>query len=292
MERRALDTTAGSGSIPTIQSGMMIDLLRNRVLLARLGATMLNGMVGDFEIPKQTAAGTAQWVAEAGAAAASNQTIGQVAFSPKTLSAHTDVTRKFVKQTSIDAEQFVRNDLTRVLAIELDRAGFNGSGTGAEPEGILQNAGITTVDLGANGGAPTWAKVVEMETVVAQQNADINTLAYVTNAQGRGKLKVTEKATGTAKFLWDDGNLLNGYQAHATQQIPANLADGTGTNLSAMVFGDFSTVFIALWGAVDVLVDPYSLSTSGGVRIVFLQDLDIKFRHAESLSKIVDMITA
>jgi hypothetical protein len=76
----------------------------------------------------------------------------------------------------------------------------------------------------------------------------------------------------------------------ATNQIPTNLTKGSGTNLTAMIFGDFSTVHIAMWGGVDVLVDPYSLSTAGSVRVVCLLDTDIKFRNTESLAKIVDMV--
>ena len=284
-------TTTGVGALQTGTATTMIGLLRNRTLAIQLGATMMNNMVGDFDIPKQTASGSAYWVTEGNAPTTSNQTIGQVAFSPSTVGAYTDYTRRFTKQTSVDAEGFVRGDLNRVVALEIDRTVFNGSGSGAEPEGILQNSSIPTVAIGTNGGALTWGTVVDMETEVAQDNADAASMAYVTNAKVNGHAKQTQKVSGEARFIVE-GNESNGYPFAVSNQIPSDLTKGSGTALSAAVFGDFSTVFIATWGGVDINVDPFALSTSGGVRVVVLLDADVQFRHAEALSKCVDIDAA
>lgn len=252
---------------------------------------MMSDMVGIFDIPKQTGVGQSYWVTEGNAPTESGQTIGQVSFTPSTLGAFTDITRRFVKQTSLDAEQFVRNDLSRVIAIELDRAGINGSGSGAEPQGILQNSSVTTVAMGANGAAPTWAKTVELESTIAAANADSGNMAYLTSCVGRGKMKTTEKGSaGYPVYLWGDQNQVNGYRAMATNQVPSNLTKGTGTNLTAMIFGDFSTVMYAFWGGLDVLVDPYTQSSSGGIRVVALIDATLKILQTERLAKIVDLI--
>jgi HK97 family phage major capsid protein len=290
-ERRDFDTTAGAGAIQTTKLySRFIDMLRNRMTVAAMGATFLTDMVGPFEIPKQTGTGAAYWVTEGNSPTESAQAIGQVAFTPKTVGAFTDITRKFLKQTSMDGERFARNDLARVLGLETDRAAYNGSGSGAEPTGILQNGSITTVAIATDGGAPTWEKIVALESTVAAVNADVGGMGYVTSAVGRGKLKTTVKVSNFPEYLWGRDNMVNGYRAVATNQIPSNLTKGSGTNLTAMIFGDFSTVHIAMWGGVDVLVDPYSLSTAGSVRVVCLLDTDIKFRNTESLAKIVDMV--
>lgn len=291
VERRDLGTSQAAGVIQTTVLGnRFIDLLRNRVVLANLGATVMEDMVGPFALPKQASSGAGYWVAEGNAPTESQQAIGQVSFTPATLGAFTDITRSLTKQTSMSAEQFVRDDLTRVLAIELDRTGINGSGSGAQPTGILQDSEIATVAIGTNGGAPTWAKIVEMESTVAAANADVASMAYLTSALGRGKLKTTEKGSaGYPVYLWDSGNLVNGYRAVATNQVPSNLSKGSGSNLTAAIFGDFSALVMAMWGGVDIVVDPYSQSTSGTVRVVALVDAQIKFRTKESLCKIVDM---
>lgn len=290
-ERRALNTTTGAGAVQTSFMGdRFIDALRNRMVLSALGATVLEDLVGVCDIPKLTGTGAAYWVAENTDPTVSSQTVGQVSLSPTTVGAYTDVTRRLIKQTSLGAENLVRNDLTTVVAIELDRAGINGSGSGAEPQGIMQNNSIPTVAIGTNGGAPTWAKLVELESTIATANADTGRMGYLTSNYGRGKLKTTEKGSaGYPIFLWDSNNTINGYQAVATSQVPSNLAKGSGTNLTSVIFGDFASVFIGMWGGIDVNVNPYSNSTNGGVRITTLLDCDIKFRRVESLAKIVDM---
>jgi hypothetical protein len=51
-----------------------------------------------------------------------------------------------------------------------------------------------------------------------------------------------------------------------------------------LLFGNFGDLIIGQWGVLDVLVDPYTLGTSGGIRIRLMQDVDIAVRHAESFA--------
>lgn len=290
LSTRALDTTNGAGGINKTVATTFIELLRDRTLLNTLGASMIGGLVGDFTIPKQTGGATAYWLAEGNAPTGSNATLGQVGFSPRTVGAYTDISRKFVNQTALDAEAFVRNDLATVLAIAIDKAGLAGSGAGNEPTGILNDGAVPAVAIGANGGAATFAKMVELETAVATANADMGRLAYVTNAKVRGALKTKDKGTDTGKFVWNDDNTVNGYAAHATNLIPSNLTKGSGTNLSAAIFGNWADLVIAMWGGLDILVDPYTGSSSGTVRITALQDVDVKLRQSASFAKIADIV--
>ena len=292
-ERRDFDTTAGTGGIPTILAPRMIDALRNRIVMTRLGAQLLTGMIGNFSIPKLTGTGSAYWVAEGSAPTESAQSVGQVSFTPKTLGAFTDITRKLMLQSSIDAEQLVMDDLMKVIAIELDRVGLNGSGSGAEPTGIMQNGACPTVALGTNGAAPTWDMLVDLETNVGDANIDVAGCAYVTSPVGRGKLKKTLHAGSTAAdYLWDRReNTINGYPTAVTKQIPKTLTKGSsGAVCTAAVFGDFTQAVYAMWGALDLLVDPYTSSTTGTVRIVALQDVDFQLRNAAAFAKCVDML--
>lgn len=296
VERRDLDVSAGTGAQQTGTATSMIALLRNRARVVQLGATLMSDMVGTFDLPKQTGAATASWVTEGNAASESNQTIGQIAFAPSTLSTWTDYTRKFVMQTGIDAEQFVRSDLMAVAALEIDRTVINGSGSGEEPEGILQNSSIPTVALGTDGAAPTRASMIDLETEVNQDNADGNSMGYLTNSKVKGKLKQTATDAGSGLFVWGEGmgggDFVNGYRAAVSNQVPSNLTKGSsGAVCSAAIFGDWASVLIAFWSGMDLLVDPYTGGNAGTVRVSLLQDADVQFRHEESFSKIVDALT-
>lgn len=290
IQQRALDTTTGAGALAHTVSTSVIEALRNRTIMGRLGATMMTGLVGTLDLPKQTAKNTAYWVGEATDVTGSNATIGQIEMAPSTLGGYTDLTRRFIKQTAIDAEAFARKELLSAIQLELDRVGLNGSGSGAEPEGILQNSDLPIVAIGTNGGAPTHAKVVALETTIAVANADSGSLSYCTSASGRGKLKTTEKGSaGFPIYLWGDDNTVNGYPVFASNQVPSNLTKGSGTDLTALLFGDFSTCVYGLWSGFDVLLDMITLAKSGGVRIITLIDAQFKIRQIERLAAIIDM---
>lgn len=266
-------STAGGNLVATdLLSGSFIELLRNKIVVQQLGATMLTGLQGQVAIPRLTGGATAYWVGEAVAVTASNQTVDQVTLSPKTVGAKTVYSRKLLLQSSISVENLVRNDIAKVLAIEIDRAALYGSGSSSQPTGIKNISGISTSDFAAN--TPTFLEMIGLETLVAAANADIGSLAYLTNATGRGALKGTQKATNQAMFVWD-GNTVNGYKAEVSNQVAAN----------DFWFANWADLLIGMWSGLDILVDPYTGSSSGNVQIVALQDLDIAVRHPLSFAR-------
>jgi HK97 family phage major capsid protein len=293
--RRDLMTTPAADGGATVSTDLLsadfITLLRNAMVLSGLGTRMMTGLVGNIAIPRHTGAATAYWVNEGIAPTESQQAFDQVPMSPKTVGAFTDISRKLLLQSSLDVEAMVRMDLATVLGLEIERAAINGSGTSPEPRGILNTMDVPVVALGTNGGDLSWDAVVNMESEVAHRNADIGSLNYLTNAKVRGKLKRTFiDGPGSGERVWA-GTSVNGYNAAVTNAVPSNITKGTGTNLSALIFGNWSDLCIGMWGGLDLMVDPYTASTSGTVRVVALQDVDVALRHPESFSVIKDAKT-
>lgn len=298
VQRRDLEvgTGAGSSAGKTVATNLLassfIDLLRNKMSVTAMGAQFLSGLVGNIAIPRQTGGAAAYWVAESGSPTESAAAFDQVSMSPKTVGAYSDISRKLLLQSSIDIEAFVRNDLATVMALAIDLAALNGTGAGNQPTGVLKTSGIGDVAGGPNGAAPTWANIVELETGVAVANADAGTMGYLTNAKVRGKLKTTSKVSGQNGFVWEGGEL-NGYRAAVSNQVPSNLTKGTSSGVaSAIIFGNWADLIIGQWGTLDLMVDPYSNSTSGTVRVVALQDVDVAVRNAVSFSAMLDALTA
>jgi len=289
LERRDLNLTTGVGGInQAVLYQSFIEKLRHRTVIDKVGARFMAGLVGKLYIPRQSGAGSAYWVGEGSAPTASNQTIDQVTLQPTTLGAYTDITRQFINQTSLDAESLVRDDLAKVMGIEIDRAALQGDGTSNAPTGIGFAAGINHVHM--NGAALAWTDVVAQETVLAGNDIalEVETMAYVTTNKVRGALKTTLRSSvANAKFIWDDDNTVNGYPAlwsnnMQTTEGPAGSEAG-GTD-SSIIFADWSNLIVGMWGGLDILVDPYTGSNTGKVRIVALQDIDIKIRHVEAFT--------
>lgn len=265
--------TAGGNLVATeLDAGSFIDLLRNASALDQAGATVLTGLTGNVAIPRQSGAATAYWVAESGSPTESQQTVDQVSLVPRTVAAYTDFSRRLMIQSSIDVENMVRNDLARVIALKIDAAGLYGTGSSNEPLGLKNTTGIGTEDFAAD--APTFAEVVALESDVATANALLGSPVYLMNAAMRGNLKTTKKDAGSGIFIMENGEV-NGYRGVLSNQV----ASGD------LWFGNFADLIIGYFSGLDLMVDPYTHSTSGTVRVVAMQDCDIAIRHAESFSR-------
>ena len=149
----------------------------------------------------------------------------------------------------------------------------------------------------SNGAQPTWNNIVQLETAVAQANADLDTLGYLASPKCRGFLKQQTKVSAYPQYCWDDTRdalgrgIMNGYPAGVTAQIPNNGTKGTSTGVTTTIFyGAWSQLLISMWGGLDLLVDPYSLGTQGGIRVNALQSVDTNLRHPESFALMSDAL--
>ena len=75
-----------------------------------------------------------------------------------------------------------------------------------------------------------------------------------------------------------------------SNNVPSNLTKGTGTNLSAVIYGNFADLLIGMFGQLEILVDPYTDFAKGTVGVRALQSIDIAVRHAESFAAMQDAI--
>lgn len=272
---RDMNTTADAAIIADdFRGGDFIDVLRNASSVMQAGATMLTGLSGNVKIPKKTAASSAGWISsEGGASGESEPTVGQVTMAPKVLGAHTDITRLMMQQSSLDVEALVRNDLTASIALAIDLGALAGSGSSGQPTGVQNTSGINTPTNFA-GANPTFAEVVAMETAVAEDNALQGNLAYILPASMYGALKTTAKDAGSGQFVVAPDGSMNGYNAIVSNQVTAG----------DLYFGNFADLLIGMYGGLDIVVDPYTASSSGTVRIVALQTVDVAVRHAVSFA--------
>lgn len=295
-----LTNHTGEKTVATdLLAGSFIEMLRNSMMVKQMGARTLAGLVGDIAIPRQTGGATAYWLTEDQNSTDSVQAFDQLTMTPKTISGQTQVTRKLLQQSSIDVENLIRQDLATTLALAIDVTALHSDGTGNRPKGIVGTSGIATVALGANGLAPAYANIVDMETEVAVDNALFGSVGYLTNAKVRGQLKKTFiNTTGGETPVWQKGEgpgwgEMNGYRAGVSNQVASNLTKGTSSGVcSAIFFGNWADLLIGMWGGLDVIVDPYSGSSSGRIKVVMFQDLDMLIRHPESFSVILDALTA
>jgi len=247
-------------------TGSLIQYLRARTTVTGMGIRMLDGLVNNVAIPRVTGTGTTYWLAEAATVTASTQAFGQLTLMPHRLGADTFYTKQLLNQASLSVEAFVRDDLVAASAVELDRVYLNGSGTAGEPLGIFNTPGVGTITYSAT---PTLAKLLTQESDVAVANADIGAQAWLFSPAARAKLKAAVAFQNTASPLWDNNNMVIGYPATMSNNMPGNKS----------ILGVWSDFIAARWAGLDIVVDPYSLKKSEQIEVTIHQWVDCGIRH-------------
>lgn len=278
------------------ESGLFINSLTNKALVLEMGATRLSGLIESVSIPRQSGNASAAWYAEDASITESTPTFDAVTMAPKQVSGRIAYSKKLLVQGLPSIEQLMVNDLQRQIGLAIDVAAIHGTGASNQPTGIIATSGINTIALGTNGLAPTWAHIVQMETEVSVDNADMGSLGYLTNSKVRGKLKVTEKASTTGQFVWQDGlegfGTVNGYKAGVSNQVSSTLTKGSSSGVcSAILFGNWDSLLVGEWGAIDLVIDPYSDGAKANVRIYAHAFVDIAVRQPASFCVILDALT-
>ena len=99
-------------------------------------------------------------------------------------------------------------------------------------------------------------------------------------------------STVTGRYVWPaKQNTILGWPAIASVSVPNNITHGSGNNLTALVFADWSAVMVQMFASTTVLVNPYLQSVSGVIRLTYLQEVDVSVRHSPSIVRAFGLIT-
>jgi HK97 family phage major capsid protein len=275
-EYRAIVNVTGNATegkeIVGVEQTNILEPLREALVLTKAGATFLPGLVGDVSIPSYGGT-SALWKGETVVAVDGAGAFAEVELQPKRLTAFIDVSKQFLNQDSVGAEEMLKRDIVNAVAAKLENTIFGkAAGSATQPAGFFAVAPSIA-------GAATWDNVVGMETAVDTSNALVGNLSYITNAGGRGILKSTDKGTDTGKYLLE-GSEMNGYPVHVTNHVAKALQ--LGADEYGVVFGNWGDYVVGQWGGIDLVVDPYTVATEGKVRLVINAYFDAKPRRAAS----------
>ena len=261
-------------------------------VVAQLGARVMSGLQGDIAIPKLSASVTnTAFVAEGAAPSEGAAVFSQVTMAPKTLATYVDYTRKLALQSDPSVEAILRNDVVQTMASKIDQVAIDGGGSN-EPSGILEESDTQVVAIGTNGGALTYAKIVDMEAAIQNDNAMGSTINFITTPGVQGAMRqIPRQASGVeGNFILNDSNSILGHSVNVSTNVPSTLTKGsTSGSCHALILGNFSQVMLGFWSGVDVVIDSSTLSTSGGTRIAFFQDVDVAVRIPNAFCAIKDI---
>lgn len=275
-------TVAGTGAYLVATDnlgGSFVEMLRNESVVRQMGARVLSGLVGNVTIPKQTAGATAYWLAsESTQITEGNQTFGQLAMSPKTVGAYTEISRLLRLQSSPDAEGLIATDLAQQVAIAGDLAALHGSGSAGQPQGLVGTSGTGSV----SGSTFDYADILNFQEDVATANALRGSLGYVTTPAVASLAMQRVMFANTASPLWM-GNMLRGSMGGYPTGFPAMSSNQVSSGYC--IFGDWSQMIIGEWGVLEIAVNEQANFQAGivGVRCFYTMDVGIRIPAAFSI---------
>jgi len=266
------DGQAGVTVANTLLPGFIELLYANSALIRR--AQPLGGLVGTYDMLRQTSGAQVGWIGENAQAPGTDANFERISLSPKTVSVFTSLTRQTRLQSSIDFEMMIRNNMARVLALEIDRKGFYGDGTGGTPKGIVKTLEeydsktppFNQTAMFASASGPSYTELVMMEATCKRQNVPTQGMTYFGNSMFDAYTKTTKRFPddATSILIQEPGGTINGYKPVISNQI----------NDGDVFFFDPMSLIFAQWGGLDIFVDPFSSSRQGLLNITMFQSVD------------------
>lgn len=263
--------------------GDFIESLKKYLVLDGLGVQYLTNLNGNIEFGASTVPAAPTAKTETEASQEYTMTLANRSLIPNRGAVKGIFSKQLMHQTSYNVEEVLRSEL---LAGMLGRAEEHAI---AE---VLANAG-TTVAMGTNGAALTFAKAIELLNAPSDTNSNGMNNAFITNSAVRAAAQQIALDSGSGRFLWEHTTPRQflGEQAVVTNHVPSNLSKGTADGtLSAIAYGDFSAVTIGFWGGIDLIVDPYSLANTGQIQLVLNFFHDSVVRQPGNLAVIKDIV--
>ncbi|MBO9579869.1 MAG: phage major capsid protein [Sphingobium sp.] len=274
-ETRVTTTSGASAIVATDhRPEQYISALVASSVVRSMGATVLSGLTGNVDIPRETGSPAIGWVAENSALSSGDATFDSVTLSPKHAGALSEWSRNMVMQSSPDVEALLRTMLARNLALAIDKAAILGGGSN-EPTGILATSGIQTAAFTAPNLADLAADMIG--------KADIANVAARRGFLGTPGVKASvlkiKDTTGRAIPL---SELFHGEPATFSNQVPTTL--NPSGNKHGLIYADWTELLLGLWSEIDILVNPYESTaySKGNISIRAMATVDCALRHKAS----------
>ncbi|SLN10747.1 phage major capsid protein [Pseudooctadecabacter jejudonensis] len=281
LEQRAGETIA-SGTPDPMTTRPLIERLFPQSVAAKMGGSMIQIGSGETEFPVTTSSVTASWqggeLAEIDGPQAYT-TVDKALAPDNTLGIQMRISRKTMKQSGAALEQAVRRDMNGAIAQEVDRVVFQGTGADGQPLGLFTGAttyGIAQTPIDA---AASWSafRAAVVEFMTANAASGPNAVKLLMRPEIWAALD-DALTTGTAVSEWDRlvKNIPAGNIAMTSNALAAPVGDPLASSaILSTNSGGVAPFFVGLWGAVDLIRDPYADAASGGLRLTALSTMDV-----------------
>ena len=246
--RAAVTVTDEHDDVIEVQFADLLTPLRAKNVLVAAGAKYMSGLIGDVQVPIM-GAGNVTWEGEVASAKEAGYTFTSKKLQPKRLTAYVDISKQFLVQDSIGAEQAIRADIVAAINSKLESTILGSAqGSTTTPAGIFYGQSPKTI--------ATFKDICDLEASIEDANV-IGECKYVMSNKAKAALRNMPKSSKSTQLVMENGEV-DGTPVLNTSNVEAqNIA-----------YGDWNNLAIGQWGSIDLVVDPYTLAKDGQVRIV------------------------
>ena len=176
-------------------------------------------------------------------------------------------------QSDPSIDQLIRSSQARKIGQVLDDNAMGGSGSGANPRGILNTSGINSISTGDT--TMTRTEALTALSKLEEDDVPSANATFLIDPADYAIIAATAVDSGSGVFVIEDNRILG-------RTIIQSSLVGNGT----VILGDFSYLMIGMFGGTDLIVDPYSSASSAIVKITTHTFADIAVRQPEAFCKI------
>ena len=281
LESRANVTQAGSAIAPTNVLGFA-DAMREASVFDKVGANILTGLSANTTIPV-AGASTVEWEGENDLAANGGAEFGKVELTPTRLASYVNISKQLLLQNGAAAEQAIIRDLGRATAQKMDAAIFSTASVTGAPASLGALATSEITESAFSNLASIMLDFVTAEAKLAEVGGLEGNLAYVASPALMAQLKQSAQVAAVNAGM--QGSLINGYPTFFTNGCTKD--PGVSGDF---FFGDFSKLYMGMFGGLDIMVDPYSVAVNGQTRLVLNQYMDWGVSDGAGFVKAVSLI--
>lgn len=294
----AISTASGSGGalIPQNMQNEVIELLRDRTIVRKLGARSVPLPNGNMSMPRMAGGATAGYVGEGKDVIATGGNFDDVKLSAKTMIALVPISNQLIGRSGFNTEQLILGDILAAIATREDKAFLRDDGTGDTPKGMKHAATLASRLVPWEGTAITLTTIDEYldSLILMHMNSNSQMQKCGWGLSNRSYMRLFGLRDGNGNKVYPEMSvgMLKGYPIERTTAIPANL--GAGGNESEIYFCDFNDVVIGEDGTmmVDFSKEATYKDAEGNLVSAFTRNQslirvvtehDIGFRHPEGL---------
>ena len=221
---------------------LLLPLFKNKVLGK---CRRLSGLKNDIRVPKVSAVDCA-WEGEITENSETTATFDHVVMKPHRISATIYLSKQFLMQESLGAEQVLRNLLIEAMEQKLEstflgKAAASNAGGKNIPAGLLYGKTATAVT--------NFAKMCDFEATAVANNYNLGSMEYVLDPKSWAKIRSSFVYGGKTNRMVMEGNEIDGRPYSISQNLAQN----------ELILANFSDIYLGQWAGTEISVDTTSV---------------------------------